>query len=241
MNEEENQSLQEAKSEKSTKKKGKIFFVVGMSIIILTLFYLSIAKYDLKASLTGKVTDTGNSQEEAIISVSSDDDPVLGNKDAPVTIVEFSDFECPFCGKHFLIAHPQIVENYVNTGKVKIVYRDFPLDFHKNAQKAAEAAECADEQGKFWEMHDKLFLNQDSLSIENFKQWAKDIELDPEQFNACFDSGKYIEEIQNDIKDGTKYGVSGTPSFFINGRLLKGTQPYEVFEKTIEIELAKTS
>ncbi len=241
MNEEGiNQTLQETLLEKSAKKKGKIFFVVGMSIIILTLFYLSITKYDLKGSLTGKTID-GRIQEEAIISVSIDDDPVLGNKDAPITIVEFSDFECPFCGKHFLTSHPQIVENYVNTGKVKIVYRDFPLDFHKNAQKAAEAAECADEQGKFWEMHDKLFLNQDSLSMENFKQWAKDIELDAAQFNACIDSEKYVEEIQNDVKDGTKYGISGTPTFFINNQILKGAQPYEVFEKTIETALAKTS
>ncbi len=172
------------------------------------------------------------------VAVSADDDPVLGKSNAPVTIVEFSDFECPFCGRHFSQTHPDIVKNYIDTGKVKLVYRDFPLSFHPNAEKAAEAAECANEQGKFWEMHDKLFSNQQSLSVANYKQWAKDLKLDSAKFDSCLDSGKYASEIAKDEADGTKYGVSGTPSFFIDGQLLVGAQPYSAFQQAIDAALA---
>ena len=171
------------------------------------------------------------------IDVSVDDDPVKGDKNAPVTIIEFSDFQCPFCGKFFKETFGQIDEKYIKTGKVKMVFRDFPLSFHENAQKSAEAAECADEQGKFWEYHDMLFENQEKLSVEDLKRYAVELGLDKDKFDSCLDSEKYKDEVKKDFSDGQKYGVSGTPAFFINGKLVSGAQPFSAFEKVIEAEL----
>jgi len=173
------------------------------------------------------------------LQVSADDDPVKGSKDAPVTIIEFSDFQCPYCGRFYQQTLPLIEENYIKTGKVKIVYRDFPLSFHQYAQKAAEAAECAHEQGKFWEYHDKLFENQNALDVASLKQYASELGLDAQKFNDCLDSGKKASEVQKDFNDGSMYGVSGTPTFFINGIPLVGAQPYSVFEQIINQELSK--
>jgi protein-disulfide isomerase len=168
----------------------------------------------------------------------ADDDPVKGDPNAPITIIEFSDFQCPFCGKFYRETLPQIKEKYIDTGKVKLIYRDFPLSFHENAQSAAEAAECANEQGKFWEYHDLLFEKQQDLSVENYKQWAEELGLDMEQFNECLDSGKYADEVTNDFSDGQAAGVTGTPAFFINGKKVSGAQPFSVFEQIIEEELS---
>lgn len=192
--------------------------------------------------ITGAVVKTEEQPEPQEIprtEVSLDDDPVKGNENAPVTIVEFSEYQCPFCGKYFKETYPKIVEEYINTGKVKYVFRDFPLSFHQYAQKAAEAAECAQDQGKYWEMHDKLFQNQKNLDIDSLKKYAKDIGLDVEEFNSCLDSGKYASEVQKDFNDGQKYGVSGTPTFFINGIELVGAYPFDSFKQIIDAELAK--
>jgi len=177
-------------------------------------------------------------QPSAVTQVSADDDPVKGNKNAPVTIIEFGDFQCPYCGRFFSDTLPSIEQKYIQTGKVKMVYRDFPLSFHPEAQPAAEASECADEQGKFWEFHNKIFENQQSMGAASYKQWASEIGLNVNQFNSCVSSGKYKQEVQKDFADGSSYGVSGTPSFFINGRLVSGAQPYQVFEQAIEAALA---
>ena len=168
-----------------------------------------------------------------------DDDVVQGDANAPVTIVEFSDFQCPYCGRNFEQTYPQIKKLYIDTGKVKYVMRDFPLNVHPEAQKAAEAAGCAEEQGKFWEMHDKLFSNQQDLSVANEKTWAQEIGLDTKKFGECLDSGKRAAEVQKDIQDGQAYGVSGTPAFFINGVPLVGAQPFAAFQQVIEQELAQ--
>jgi len=173
------------------------------------------------------------------VDVSLDDDPVLGDKDAPITIVEFSDYECPFCGRYFTQTYPQLKKDYVDSGKVKIVFRDYPLPFHQSAQKAGEASECADDQGKFWEMHDKLFNNQQALGVSDLKKYAGELGLDQKKFDECLDSGKHASEIQSDMNDGSSYGVSGTPSFFVNGNLLVGAQPYSEFKRLIDAELAK--
>lgn len=173
------------------------------------------------------------------VDVSTDDDPSKGSENAPVTIIEFSDFECPFCGRFFTQTLPQIEENYINDGKVRLVYRDFPLGFHPQAQKAAEAAECADEQGKFWEMHDKLFEDGVSGGVGSFKQYAEDLGLDTAKFNDCLDSGAMASEVQNDMQDGQSAGVSGTPTFFINGQKVVGAQPFSAFENIIDSELLK--
>ena len=168
-----------------------------------------------------------------------DDDPSLGNPEASVVLVEFGDFQCPFCSRLFQETLPQIKEQYVKTGKVRFIYRDFPLSsIHAVAQKAAEASECADEQGKFWQYHDMLYERQQSLSAANLKVWASELGLDSALFNTCLDSGKYADEVQKDLSDGQAAGVTGTPATFVNGRLVPGAVPFETFRAVIEEELA---
>lgn len=168
-----------------------------------------------------------------------DDDAIKGDPDAPVTIVEWSDFECPFCTMFYTQTLGQIQTEYIDTGKVKFVYRDFPLSFHANAQKSAEAAECAGEQGKYFEMHDKLFEEGVGGGVSSFKQFAADIELDTTEFNDCLDSGEMAGEVAKDMQDGSEAGIRGTPGFIINGQLVSGAQPFENFKQIIEAELAK--
>ena len=185
-----------------------------------------------------------HSQELQDITASIDDDPVKGKADAPVTIIEFSDYQCPFCGRFVKNTLTEITQKYIDTGKVKYVFRDFPLDFHKLAPKASEAANCAGDKGKYWEMHDKLFENQSALTLDNLRQYATDIGLDAESFNACIDSGKHAAEITKDLEDGKKAMVSGTPSFIIGktqpgkkeivGKKLVGARPFASFEQVIE-------
>jgi protein-disulfide isomerase len=168
--------------------------------------------------------------------------PVKGKKSAPVTIVEFSDFQCPFCGRFFNETLPKIQKEYIDSGKVKFYYRDFPLtSLHENAQKAAEAARCANEQGSFWAYHDLIFKNQRQLSEDALKQWAADLKLDTSKFNDCLDSGKYEQAVKDDFDAGSKAGVNGTPAFFVNGRLVSGAQPFDNFKKVIEGALKDAS
>jgi protein-disulfide isomerase len=167
-----------------------------------------------------------------------DDDSVKGDPDAPVTIVEWSDYECPFCARFFDQTLGQIDEKYIKTGKVKLVYRDFPLSFHPQAQKAAEAAECAGEQGKYFEMHDELFKSGVQGGVPSFKGYAKTIGLDSTEFDTCLDSGSMAAEVQKDFQDGQRAGVQGTPGFIINGVLVSGAQPFSAFEQVIEAALA---
>lgn len=158
-------------------------------------------------------------------------DHIRGDFNAPITLVEFSDFECPFCERHYPTL-TQTLDKY--KGQVRLVYKHFPLGFHPNAQKAAESSECADEQGKFWEYHDKLFKNQPSgYSLEKFKQWAKDMALNTDKFNTCLDSGKYAQKVQSDLQEGQTKGVQGTPATFVNGQLVSGAIPYESFQQII--------
>ena len=169
-----------------------------------------------------------------------DDDPYLGDENAPVTIIEFSDFECPFCARFHSSTLDQIKTEYVDTGKVKFVYRDFPLDsIHSQATPAAEAAQCAFEQGKFWEFHDEIFANQQSLGSSLYKQIASDLGLDTNKFNDCVDSRKYREEVKKDLQDGASVGIRGTPGFIVNSVPLSGAQPFSSFQAVIEAELAK--
>lgn len=169
----------------------------------------------------------------------SDDDPFLGNPDAPVVMVEFSDFQCPFCARFWSQTLPEIKEKYIKTGKVRFVYRDFPISsIHSNAQKASEAGECADEQGKFWEYHDLIFSRQAQMSVANYKRWAAELKLDTARFNACLDSGTYADEVAKDFADGQAAGVSGTPTFFINGQRLVGALPFEQFKTMLDAALA---
>jgi len=167
------------------------------------------------------------------VDVSTDNDPVRGAKDAKVTIIEFSDFECPYC-RRVQPALKRLLEEY--DGRVRLVFRDFPLNIHKNAQKAAEAAQCAAEQDKFWPYHDKLF-EQTALSPDDLKKYAGELKLDTDKFNACLDSGQYAQEVADDMKDGQDAGVNSTPSFFINGQPLSGAVPYERFQEIVDAAL----
>jgi len=169
--------------------------------------------------------------------VSVDDDPAWGPEDATVTIVEFSDFQCPYCSRFAVETYPQIKQQYGD--KVRFVFRDFPLtQIHENAQKASEAAQCANEQGKFWEYHDKLFASQAALDAASLKSYASELGLDSATFDQCLDTGKYTDEVQKDLQEGAGYGVQGTPSFFINGLLVSGAQPFASFQTAIDAALA---
>jgi protein-disulfide isomerase len=168
-----------------------------------------------------------------------DDDPWAGNKNAKVIVVEFSDFQCPFCQK----AAPtvkQIIESYGDN--ILFVYRDFPIhSIHPQAQKAAEASQCAFEQDRFWDYHDKLFEKQSEWGISGvpkFKDYATELGLDTTKFNDCLDSGKYANEVGADLSVGQQLGVTGTPTFFVNGEKVVGAQPYSIFEGIIDNALA---
>lgn len=183
-----------------------------------------------------------------------DDDPFLGPKDAKVVVVEFSDFECPYCGAA-MGTHEALVQRFksqdpnweaavpklkelAKQGKIRFVFRDFPLGFHSQAQPAAEASECADEQGKFWDYHDALFENQDSLGNSLYVNLAEQLGLDVDKFKTCIETNKYEDEVKADLNYGQSIGVSGTPAFFINGMKISGAQPYSVFKQIIDAELA---
>lgn len=168
------------------------------------------------------------------VDIDADDDPVKGPDEAPVTIIEFSDFQCPYC-RRVQPTLNRLMHEY--EGKVRLVFRDFPLrNIHPQAQKAAEAAQCAAEQGQFWPYHDKLFAVT-SLQIADLKQYAQELGLDRQQFEACLDTGKYADEVEQDLQDGTRAGVNATPSFFVNGRPVSGAVPYDQFKEVIEAAL----
>jgi protein-disulfide isomerase len=158
-----------------------------------------------------------------------------GGPNAPVTIIEFSDYECPYCKR----ATPTVEKVLTTYGdKIRFVHRDFPLSFHQHAQPAAEAARCAEAQGKFWEYNQKLFASED-LSTEKLKAMAKEVGLDPKKFDECVDKQQFKDAVARDQADGSAVGVTGTPAFFINGRMLSGAQPFEKFKEVIDEELAQ--
>ncbi|NOY54177.1 MAG: DsbA family protein [Deltaproteobacteria bacterium] len=179
-----------------------------------------------------------------------DDDPMLGKKDAPVTIIEFSEFQCPYCARFALNTFPEIRKKYIDTGKVRFVFRNYPLAFHKNAAKAAEAGACAAEQGMFWNLHDILFQHHDTLTQENLNRYGKEAGLFMDDYLFCMESGKHTVEIQKDIRDGKRAGVTGTPSFFIGvtrkdgrikGTILRGSEPFAAFRSLIEEKLQEAA
>ena len=186
----------------------------------------------------GNTGSTGGSVTSVDISGAN----IKGNENAPITIIEFSDFECPFCARFYTDTFSQIEKEYIDTGKVKVAYMHFPLGFHSQAGPAAEASECAAEQGKFWEMHDKLFENSPAFSDSNYKVWAKEIGLNEAQFNDCLDNGKYATKVNAELTYGSQLGVSGTPGFFVGNEetgyvVISGAQPFSVFKQVIDSQL----
>jgi protein-disulfide isomerase len=169
--------------------------------------------------------------------VDTGDGPSSGPADAPVTIVEFSDFQCPFCSR-VIPTLKRVEEEYGD--KVRLVFRQFPLHrLHPQAQKAAEASLCAEDQGKFWEMHDAMFADQAGLAVDKLKEKAALLGLSMDAFNDCLDSDRYADRVDADLKAGADAGVSGTPALFINGRFLSGAQPYDEIAKIIDDELSR--
>ncbi|KKS37462.1 MAG: hypothetical protein A3G49_04140 [Candidatus Sungbacteria bacterium RIFCSPLOWO2_12_FULL_41_11] len=176
----------------------------------------------------------------------TDNDAFLGNPAAKIVIVEFGDFQCPFCGKFFKETEPQIIDKYVKTGKVRFIYKQFAF-LGQESNWAAEASECAKDQGKFWQYHDYLYNhlwdnyyaknqngeNVGAFSKDNLKKFAGTLGLNAGEFSQCLDSGKYTKKVQADIEVGRKNGVSGTPTSFVNGKLLVGAQPLEAFDQAI--------
>lgn len=182
--------------------------------------------------------------------------PTEGNANAKVTLIIFSDFQCSYCGAYegtrslgqgwdTIAPYPNIKKEYIDTGKIKFVFKQFPLsEIHPYAEKAAEASECALDQGKFWQMHDKMFQNQNALTVDDLKNYAKNLSLDAARFNTCLDSGAKAAVVQKDIADGVAAGVQGTPATFVNGQMVlnqgrpAGASPYEVFKQAIDAALA---
>lgn len=212
----------------------------------LTKSYLNDAISKLESKIERNVKSQ-NQPDSKPMGISIDDDPMKGNPDAPITIIEFSDYECPFCGRFYANTLPLIEENYINAGLVNFVYRDFPIQsIHDNALPAALASECADDQGKFWPYHNMIFDNKSTWEkingvdlLKEFEQYAVVLGLDIEEFNSCLESGKHLEEVKKDLQDGRDYGVTGTPGFFVgNDKLgyveLKGAQPFESFQRVID-------
>lgn len=218
--------------------------IAGVLIAAAVVYSSKIDDTNIDESLKGSLEESLPEEDSLVpaepgsevVEVDIDDDPTYGLQDAKVKIIEFSDFECPFCSRN-VATMDKIKEEYRD--QVSFTFRDYPLDFHENAKIASLASQCAFEQKKFWEYYEKLFENQDALASSHLKAYAKELKLDENKFNDCLDSKKYEDEVEKDIADGVDAGVTGTPATFINGRKVVGAQPYEVFKKIIDEELAK--
>lgn len=252
-----------------------ISILVGTILVSASIFYnakLILNKFEGRSGVKGVVTgqqDIGRAQgvegsqkqqaavqqaapqnNEQVTVAERKDAPILGNKNAKVVVYEFSDFQCPFCVRFFKESHSQLKAKYIDTGKIKLVFRHLPLPFHQNAQKAAEAAECASRQGKFGEYHNLLFQNSQpdgtGLNIDDLKKYANQLGLNngtlgfgENKFNTCLDKGETAEMVKKDSSDAAAIGIGGTPTFVINGVKIIGAQPFANFEQVIEDALKK--
>lgn len=232
----------------------KVIFLIVGAFVIGSLWtkvqYLEKTKNQPinNAPIPQTPTDNGSP-----VKVSVDDDPVLGDKNAKVTLIDFSDYECPFCKRYFTDTYPQLKKDYIDTGKIKIVFRDLPLNFHANAAREAEAAECARKQGGdtvYFQYHDQIFTkttsNGTGLALDQLPIIARDLKLNVNQFQQCLDSGEFKSEVEKDLADAAMVGATGTPTFFIgksttNGEIdaikLVGAQPYSAFKTIIDEKL----
>jgi len=167
---------------------------------------------------------------------------MLGSKEAPLTVVEFTDYQCPFCQRFHTTSFGDLKKNYIDTGKVRFYSRDLPLDFHPNAMRAAQAARCANEQGQFWKLRDVMGANPNKLDMDSLLADAADLKMDVKTFRACVESEKYKNAVQTDVMEAMKIGASGTPTFVIgkstpdgvDGELMVGAQPYPLFEQKLK-------
>jgi protein-disulfide isomerase len=183
----------------------------------------------------------------ARIAVSTKGRPALGDAEAPLTLVEFTDYQCPFCNRFFKTTFPELKKRYIDTGKLRLVVKDLPLAFHANARKAAQAAHCAGEQGKFWALHDKLYENAARLEAANLPGYAAQAGLDAAAFRDCLASARHLDAIDGDAAEAGRVGITGTPSFVlgrttedtVQGEKIVGAQPYAAFAAKIEALLAE--
>ena len=200
----------------------------------------------LLATLLTALTAVPAAAQQRGVFIGVDDDPVLGSPDAKVLMIEFGDYQCPSCRQFWKDIEPRLKKDYIDTGKVKLVFRDFPLmQIHPEALMAAMAVNCAGEQGKYWQFHDKVFREQYNrgddvirMKAADLKKWAKDIGVDQAKFDQCLDSEKFKNEVMKDKAEGDAAGVQGTPTFLINGRIMGGAQQYPEYKKLID-ELLK--
>ncbi|MGH7884524.1 MAG: DsbA family protein [Thermodesulfobacteriota bacterium] len=240
-----------------------LLLAASLGISGWTLSQISGLKAELKtqnetvAALTKEVADLKKSplrrdrqqlEQPKEVLVSIDDDPIKGDPNAPLTLVEFSDYECPFCRKFHSQVMNKIEEDYIKTGKLKYVFRDFPLGFHKKAVPAAIAANCAGDQDKYWLLNNFLFENPDKLETDQILEAVKNMDIDQTKFEACVKNNNHEEEIKKDMSEGTNYGVRGTPSVFLGksgdgkeftGSYIRGFRPYEYYKAEIDKLLAQ--
>jgi protein-disulfide isomerase len=201
---------------------------------------------EIKKLLAARPAAGGGADQALNALVDTKGDPSRGEKNAKLTLIEFSEFQCPFCGRHVKDTYPTIEKEYIQTGKLKYVFRDLPLEsIHKNAFKAAEAAHCAGEQNKYWEMHDRLFENQKSLEPAMLTAHAQAVGVDTKKFQVCLDSGKFAADIRNDIAEANKYGITGTPTSVIGLtqpndskikvlKVIRGAQSIAAFKEALD-------
>ena len=212
----------------------KMHIVIILMVVTLVISLANVAiTLNLKDDLASGDVKTVKSNVAVKASGPIDDDQVKGSPSAKVTIVEFSDFQCPYCKRFHVESFPTIEEKYITTGKANFVYRDFPLGGHQYAQKASEAAECANSQGKYWEYHNILFTNQQTLDVASLKSYASTLGLDTAKFNSCLDNGEMVAEVKADYDAGVALGISGTPAFVINGKVMTGACPSQSFSDAI--------
>lgn len=264
------QNNQANRSSGSNKLMLLVGLLLGIAIISTVAFFVLLFKGDSSGNTSKnepqvkgaeiEKEDAGNSEQQAAgdkLAIQADDH-IKGDANAPVTVVVYDDFECPFCGAFegtnqeamdylksrypsWIPVMPNLIKDYVNTGKVKLVYRHYPLpaSMHPNAFSAAEASECAGAQGKFWEMHDKLFEmnNSKTLNIENYKSAARALGLNMDKYNACMDNHEMKKKVDAQKASGESLGVNGTPGSFINGDGLSGAVSYDEFKQVVDEKL----
>ncbi|MFA6437173.1 MAG: DsbA family protein [Candidatus Paceibacterota bacterium] len=234
----------------------KNIFVIAISIIVAGLVIGGAVLYNgsqVAKEQKADLTDTLPLPPDEVnvpttITIDTKGHPFIGKEDAPVTIIEVSDFECPFCKTFAAETMPKLKETYIDTGKVKFFFVDFPLPYHPNAQKAAEAALCYVDQGKdYYDIYKKLYEKSDALEVENLKIYAKDLKVDTKKFNACLDDGKFADQVKasfeniNKVVQESNLTNFGTPAFFVNGKPLIGAQKFDAFQGMIDDELETTT
>lgn len=234
-----------------------LYAVIFLGILVLLTGYMAYQNYQTHKLIVDRLQNAPAAQngEDAKLNLDVGNAPLKGSKDAKVTIIEFSDFSCPFCGaavgeNEEVMAYlkqrnpswqaplPQIIKNYVDTGKARIAFKYYPG--HGTGETATKIALCANEQGKFWELHDLIFRNQKDIeNTAKVKEFAKSIGVDSAKLEACLSSKKYDSRLDKDTNEGRAAGVSGTPAFFINGVKVEGAESFEVFRQIIDSELQK--